>query len=311
MDEKLKSTLDKICQLTQQNAEFDAELRKRLKVVSANSVYIDNERFNHIYEYCIEDVIHSQAIDFYNDFPIPEIKPQLQLDFERMELFRRKNNFGDFCLSLYQQIEGITNFVCNDNDFMLVAEKMWPYPAYIKNKEPFKISDRVYRDDNSCYAIAHLLFYGKNEKGQPLCLEKSNIHLNKQQAIDKIRNVVYFIGYKAEMVSWMYNGFNEICNLLYELYQCRNLNHRGTPQSEKSQGVVDKIKPLKSLYYFKFYGLLVQYVEFIKSGFPLSHTIIDYANNLSSISVPVPKQEIKPVGFIQPDELARTTKKKN
>lgn len=44
MDEKLKSTIDKIVQLSKQNPEFDAELRKRLEITSsAKSVY-DEER---------------------------------------------------------------------------------------------------------------------------------------------------------------------------------------------------------------------------------------------------------------------------
>ena len=47
------STIDKITRLTQQNAEFDMELRKRLNVASANSVLSDDERINEIYEYCI------------------------------------------------------------------------------------------------------------------------------------------------------------------------------------------------------------------------------------------------------------------
>ena len=54
MDDKLMSTIDKISRLTQQNTEFDMELRKRLNVASANSALSDDERINQIYEYCIE-----------------------------------------------------------------------------------------------------------------------------------------------------------------------------------------------------------------------------------------------------------------
>ena len=55
--------------------------------------------------------------------------------------------------------------------------------------------------------------------------KKKKNALPPEHAWDKIRNVVYFIGYKAEMLNWMYNGYSDICNLLYELYQCRNLNY--------------------------------------------------------------------------------------
>ena len=101
MDEKIKSTLNKIFQLTQQNTEFDTELRKRLSVAPAKSAILDDERIEQIYEYCIEKIIRKQAKEFYADFPIKSIVPILEEDFIRMESFRRKDNFGDFCLSLY------------------------------------------------------------------------------------------------------------------------------------------------------------------------------------------------------------------
>lgn len=90
MDEKIRSTLDKIFQLTQQNTEFDVELRKRLNVASANSAILDDERIEQIYEYCIEKIIRKQAKEFYADFPIKSIIPILEEDFIRMESFRRK-----------------------------------------------------------------------------------------------------------------------------------------------------------------------------------------------------------------------------
>jgi hypothetical protein len=83
------------------------------------------------------------------------------------------------------------------------------------------------------------------------------------------------------------------------------LNHRGSVQTERAQNSIDKIEPLESLFYFKFYGLLVQYVEFVKEGFPLSSKLVNYANNLNSISVSLPKTELKQVGKLSPEELAR------
>ena len=85
MDDKLMSTIDKITRLTQQNTEFDMELRKRLNVASANSVLSEDERINQIYEYCIEEIIRKQANEFYKDFPLQSIKDTLIGDFVRME----------------------------------------------------------------------------------------------------------------------------------------------------------------------------------------------------------------------------------
>ena len=87
------STLDKICKLTQQNSEFDAELRKRLNVASANSVVVVDERITQIYEYCIEKIICKQAEEFYADFPIKTIVPILKEDFI---IFPKKRQFQRF-----------------------------------------------------------------------------------------------------------------------------------------------------------------------------------------------------------------------
>jgi hypothetical protein len=313
MEDNKKAAIEKIYLLTKQDVEFNEELRKKLGIASsASSAIADDERLNQIYEYCIEDIICKQAEEFYKDFPIPELQDQLRADFRKMELFRRKNSFDDFCLSVYQQIENITNFLCEDESFNEVAQKMWAYPAYLRQGEGItpKLEERSSIYGKPYYAIAHLVFIGKDEQGHPNSIIRTAKPLREQFAWDKIRNVVYFIGYKAEMLNWMYNGYSDICNLLYELYQCRNLNHRGGNKTEKAEGVINKIKPLQSLYYFKFYGLLTQYVEFVKDGFPLSPRLISYANSLNTISIPIPKQEFKPIGSIPIDELAKRTKKK-
>jgi len=313
MEDNKKAAIEKIYLLTKQDVEFNEELRKKLGIASsASSAIADDERLNQIYEYCIEDIICKQAEEFYKDFPIPELQDQLRADFRKMELFRRKNSFDDFCLSVYQQIENITNFLCEDESFNEVAQKMWAYPAYLRQGEGItpKLEERSSIYGKPYFAIAHLVFIGKDEQGHPNSIIRTAKPLREQFAWDKIRNVVYFIGYKAEMLNWMYNGYSDICNLLYELYQCRNLNHRGGNKTEKAEGVINKIKPLQSLYYFKFYGLLTQYVEFVKDGFPLSPRLISYANSLNTISIPIPKQEFKPIGSIPIDELAKRTKKK-
>ena len=55
MDEKLKSTLDKIIRLTQQNAEFDKSLRDAMSLsYPVDNGVISDERINQIYEYCID-----------------------------------------------------------------------------------------------------------------------------------------------------------------------------------------------------------------------------------------------------------------
>jgi hypothetical protein len=282
MDDKLMSTIDKITRLTQQNAEFDMELRKQLNVASANSVLSEDERINQIYEYCIEEIIRKQANEFYTDFPLQSIKDTLIGDFIRMESFRRKDNFGDFCLSLYQQIECITNKLCEKKDLSDITEKMWGQPAYLKiekDKEP-----SIYSRSGD-YTIASLLF------GKTNAFEKSRKSLQAQYAIDKIRTIVYFLGYKAKMKNSDFDSFLEITSLLNDIYQCRNMNHRGNTQNQWEKDTYDKIIPLKSLYYFKFLGVLAQYVEYIKEGWGYIPKLKKYSDSIEKqkISAPQPK----------------------
>lgn len=281
MDDKLNSTIDRIVQLTKQNAEFNAELRKRLGVSSENSVIADNGKIEEIYEYCINQITYKQALEFYKDFPIVTIKDQLAYDYWRMEQFRRKNNFPDFCLAMYQQIENITNSICSDPILEIVSSKLWNEPWFVASQkgEAPMIDKRGSEKFNQ--SIASFIFWGKTN-GKNNSDIKSRKHLLELGAYDKMRIVVYFIGYKACPMYSDKSAFKEITDLLNELYQWRNTNHRGTKQTEYVTNIINKISPLKSFYYSKFHGLLAQYVDFIKNGYPISSELKDYALNLKS-----------------------------
>lgn len=291
MDEKLKSTIDKIVQLSKQNPEFEAELRKRLDMTSsAKSVFVEDERISQIYEYCIEKVIRNQAMDFYKDFPLKSIIPTIVDDFVRMETFRRKDNFGDFCLSLYQQIECITNTLCTNPSLYAVVDKMMGYSPYVKSGTNIEttIENRV----DGEYTIAALLFPGQNKKtGLPYSIEKSKTTLQSQYANDKMRILVYFIGYKTMMKSSDYESYIEFTSLLSDIYQCRNMNHRGNTLNEWEQSTLNRISPLKSFYYFKFMGVLAQYVDYIRNGVDYIPELKKYSDIIKEkkISIPQPK----------------------
>lgn len=278
------STIDKITRLTQQNAEFDMELRKQLKVASANSVLSEDERINQIYEYCIEEIIRKQANEFYKDFPLQSIKDTLIGDFVRMESFRRKDNFGDFCLALYQQIECMTNGLCEKKELSDITEKMWGYPAYLKVEKGKELS--IYNRSGD-YTIASLLFRDKTN-----AFEKSRKSLQTQYAIDKIRIIVYFLGYKAMMKGSDYDSFIEITLLLNDIYQCRNMNHRGNSQNQWEKETFARIIPLKSLYYFKFLGVLAQYVEYIKEGWGYIPELKKYSDSIEKRKISAPQLKI-------------------
>ena len=291
MDDKLKTTIEKIVRLASQNAEFDVELRKRLGTTSPASVMtIDDVKLDEIYEYCIEKVVRKQAADFYSDFPLTTISSALIDDFCRMESFRRKDNFGDFCLSLYQQIECITNTLCNNRELSTIVENMMGYPAYIKSGKYINptIEDRIEGD----FTIAALLFPGKNRKTSlPYSIEKSKIALQSQYAIDKVRIVVYFLGYRGMMKSSDFDSYKDFTAVLSDIYMCRNTNHRGNTLTQWEQETLDRVLPNKGVYYLKFLGALTEYVDCITKGYAEIHAMYGYAQNLKvkQIQLPGPK----------------------
>lgn len=264
---KLKKLLDIVEELLKidGNSWMVEDLLSRL-----NKAITDDKNsslLNDIYEYCIEDVIKKQATDFYADFPCAEIRPILVNDYIRMERFRRQNNFEDFCMSLYQQIECITNTIIKDSSFKEIAKKLMNYPAYVNRKDEYE------RNLDNHFSVANLIFR-KNFK------EKKDKKISDLPAIDKIRVIMYFICYKGRMKNIDYNNFNEFGEIVYQLYQYRNKNHRGDVYSEYQINVFKKIDPLKSFYYLKFLTFLIFYIEGMKKGYPLDEKFVNYCNDL-------------------------------
>lgn len=283
MEDNKKAAIEKILLLSKQDKEFNEELRKRLDITPvANSAIMDDERLNQIYEYCIEKIIQNQAEEFYKGFPIPTLIPTLVKDYVRMESFRRKDSFGDFCLALYQQIECVTNKICESATLSEITDKMWAYEAYIKSTDG---KDPDIKERTGTYRIADLIFPFNNKNGVSNAVEKSLKTLQNQYAIDKIRIIVYYFGYGAKMKSSDFDSYKEITGLLNDIYQCRNTNHRGNTLTEYETETLNRILPMKSFYYFKFLGALAQYIDFIKTGSLTITDIAAYAKTLPSKKV--------------------------
>lgn len=229
-------------------------------------------------------------------------------DFVNMEFFRRKDDFGNFCIALYQQIENITNKLCEDRKLSYIVDKMWAYPAYVKDGI---ISDRLDKAEEY-YCIAQLIFPGKNKKsGLPYYFEKSKGTLQSQYANDKIRIIIYFLGYRAAMKNSDFDSFIEITSLLNDIYQCRNMNHRGNTLTEWEEKTINRILPMKSLCYFLYMGALAQYIQFIKEGLNELEQIYEYAKSLEDkkVKLETPKA-IKKIELSEEDKNKKRFKRK-
>ena len=159
---------------------------------------------------------------------------------------------------------------------------MWGCPAYVvynKDTEP-RIDNRL----ESTFTIAGLVFPGQNKKtGLPYSVEKSQSSLQAQYASDKIRAIIYFLGYKATMRNVDYENYIEITSLMSDIYQCRNMNHRGNTLTQWEADTINRIIPMKSYYYFKFTGALAQFVNGIKYGVPFIPSIEAYCNSIEKV----------------------------
>lgn len=120
MDEKLKSTIDKIVQLSKQNPEFDAELRKRLDMTSSANVVSSQlpicDDVHAIREALEIRANNSISYDFILAKGNQRLRDQLLIDNLRMENAalnlkeKEQERFYSFCANAFYQIENAVNF---------------------------------------------------------------------------------------------------------------------------------------------------------------------------------------------------------
>lgn len=246
--EQLNKLLDFIDQIAKDkdNAWFVKELGKRYGINNMKpSVSTElNTRIEEIYEYCVERVIQEQATQFYKDFPITDLTSQLIEDYCRMERYRRQNNFGDFCLSVFQQVENITNWFCQREKFIDLYKSKRDEGCVFKNEDGTPIS-----------TIRELII---NTNDPEQYKKRKNLQLVEMYFNERVRAVLYFVFFEEKPTKY---SFEYKYSELNDLYQCRNLNHRGGKRNGYQEAIISKILPHQYLYYLKFTGLLVGYVE--------------------------------------------------
>ena len=278
--EAIIKTIDKIVQLSKQPGN-EWLFKEFIKHYSSEET-ISNNKLGEIYEYCIEKVIKGQAKDFYKDMPLKDVVSQLESDFVKMERAKRRNDFDEFAMAVYQQIERITNSVCSNQKLNESVSRLIGHPAYVRSVQQGDgtwsnptISDR---NTTSSYQIAKLLF-GKSAP------EKSLSNLSAQWAVDKIYCILYFLCYQAKLKSQEYNQFIEYKNIYNAIYQFRNLNHRGSVLKDEQKEIIDKIRPQQGVYYFKFMQALLFYVEGVAKGLSNLDELYNYAQSQKKINV--------------------------
>ncbi len=249
--EKLKKLVQIIGDLlkVEGNEWLIAEILKTIGETSPVEEIAKHSIIQNIHEYCVEKKIEKQATEFYNSFPIQEIKDQLIQDYKKMEHERRRDDFENFCLCLYQQIENITN--------ILFDSRIYTNWGVARNeiaiKSSFDASQHKYvLPISGGTTLEQLVFQGTDTI--------------KWFANRKFRAVLYYFYFDKNVVKDDYE-FNSIYYVHEEIYQIRNQNHRGSKPSPYQKITIDKIRGNEARYYFKFYGFLQDFVNHIELAY--------------------------------------------
>ena len=213
--------------------------------IASELVSTDTEKsIKKIYEFCVKEVIQKQAQSFYDSFKIVGIKQKLKFDFIRMEHFRREDNFEDFSLALHQQIENIINHLAENNyEFRLTILNN-------KDKLTYKIRHKTGVFDQ--FNLSHLILSGFATQKEIDDVFKEDIFEWKYS--QKLKAVLYFFVFKQKIYN--YYDFKSLYDVGNDIYQARNLNHRGGFLYDNQRETLNRIDGAKHKYYFKFLGFL-------------------------------------------------------
>lgn len=247
----LEKLIDFVIELSKlnENSWFKEDLSRKLLV--NNSSELTSPQLDEIYELCVFKIINEHAQRFYSDFKLFTVKKNLIQDFIRMERFRRDDNFEDFCLAAYQQLELIISTLIISTEFWNYFKENKDLPAVLKYDNA---TGKFIRRGNQ--TIGKLLFQTSDQAKIDIQI---NAPLQGWFFNHKYRAVLYYYYFNKELRtnSDFFDRIYEIGNFLY---QGRNLNHRGASQSQYQQKIIDDLIPNQHKYYFKFLGFLEDFI---------------------------------------------------
>lgn len=168
MDEKLKSTIDKVVRLANQNTEFGEELRKRLGIASSATIVSSQnpicDDVHAIREALEIRAKNSISYDFILEKGTQRLRDQLLIDNLRMENAamnlkeKEQERFYSFCANAFYQIENVVNFY-----FYVMYPKIEELLKFIENatvndgKYGFKQNDKKEYKNIGDIEITHKL----------------------------------------------------------------------------------------------------------------------------------------------------------
>lgn len=205
-----------------------------------------------VHELNMEQYIKVQAERFYESFPFASIKSVLINDYIEMEHCRRRDDFERFAMAAYQQLENIVNHLYLQRKLFAEAKidkEVKMYTATSKDKPAYR------------YGITlgeQLVFAKKEDRAAAVAKLFAEDKLNYTQ---RFKVVLYYCYFNKAVIS--YDQWNDIYQAGYDLYLCRNRNHRGGTDSETQSDRNQYLTQHKYQYYFIFMGFLADIVQTI------------------------------------------------
>jgi hypothetical protein len=253
--ENLENLLEFILDLSKkkENLWWKSSLLQRLLSESSGS----EKEIKAIYELCVKNIIREHAERFYQNFPLP-IKDSLINDFVRMENFRREDNFIDFSLAAYQQMEAIVNYLCKEQAFKEFLTVNWNNPC----RKRYDKANDVYI--NVGETLGSLICFGLDYASKVKPEEISNpikLFFNR-----RLRGVLYYYSFNCDLPV-VKSRFDVMSEVGSDLTIIRNQNHRQTEMSDYQKNVFNKIMPNQHKYYFKFMGFLEEFISTIQENY--------------------------------------------
>ncbi len=212
-----------------------------LEKSSENLNFSEKRVIQNIHEYCVEKIVKKQAENFYKDFNIKDIKDDLVKDFFKMEHERRRDDFRNFCLTIFQQIENITNELFHSKLISQISNDRYK---------------RAYTYQKSEDTIEMMLLW--NDRFPEQDYDKKIEKIGTWPFMAKFKAVIYYY-YFGKRVYNQFELFPKI-RIGNQLYLMRNRVHRGPSINTEQEAKLDEIYQNRSIYYLRFLGFLEDFV---------------------------------------------------
>lgn len=228
------------------NQWFAGEIQTRFKKSTSEG---DAHQIIDVYEEYAKKLFKVRAENFYKDFKILELKNQLIEDYIRMEVFRNNGNFEDFCLAAFQQVENIVNTLIEKEYLKTYLDENIMSSAILFVD---KSTGKTFKPDKITTTLGELLFSKELATELAPILEKRRTEWFFNY---KLKAVLYYFYFKNEL-KYNTSTFYLVFNIGNELYQSRNLNHRGGTKNDYQEDIIEKVLANKQYYYLIFSGFI-------------------------------------------------------